>query len=47
MAISKVIYNGATLIDLTSDTITSSALLSEYTAHDKSGNLITGGVNLG
>ena len=47
MPISKVIYGGAALIDLTSDTITPSVLLSGYTAHDKSGNLIQGGGNLG
>ena len=40
--INKVVYNGATLIDLTSDTITPDKLLSGYTAHDKSGAAITG-----
>ena len=40
--INKVIYGGNTLIDLTSDTVTSSRLLNGYTAHDKSGAIITG-----
>lgn len=38
----KVVYNGTTLIDLTADTVTPSALAEGYTAHDKSGALITG-----
>ena len=42
MAVNKVIFGDDTLIDLTADTVTSSALLSSYTAHDKSGALITG-----
>lgn len=42
MAINKVIYGGTTLIDLTSDTVDTSNLLSGYTAHDKSGAVITG-----
>lgn len=40
--INKVIYGGTTLIDLTSDTVVAAALASGYTAHDKSGALITG-----
>ena len=40
--ISKVVYGGKTLIDLTADTITADKLLSTYTAHDKSGATITG-----
>lgn len=40
--VNKVIYGGTTLIDLTSDTVTTSKLLSGYTAHDKSGAAITG-----
>ena len=40
--VNKVIYNGTTLLDLTSDTITPDKLLSGYTAHDKSGATITG-----
>lgn len=38
----KVVYNGTTLIDLTEDTVTASTLMQGYTAHDKSGALITG-----
>lgn len=38
----KIIINGQTKIDLTSDTITANKLLSGYTAHDKSGATITG-----
>lgn len=40
--ISKVIYGGETLIDLTGDTITADTLLRGNTAHDKSGASITG-----
>lgn len=40
--VNKVVYGGNTLIDLTADTVTSSALLSGYKAHDKSGASITG-----
>lgn len=42
MAINKIIYGGTTLIDLTSDTVDAAHLLSTYTAHDKSGAVITG-----
>lgn len=42
MAINKVIYGGNTLIDLTGDTVTEDKILSGYTAHDKSGESITG-----
>ena len=42
MAINKVIYGGNTLIDLTSDTVIAEKMLSGYTAHDKSGALVTG-----
>ncbi len=38
----KVIYNGTVLIDLTADTVTADKILATYTAHDKSGNIITG-----
>lgn len=38
----KVIYNGNTLIDLTGDTVTEDKMLYGYTAHDKSGEEITG-----
>lgn len=40
--INKVIYGGQTLIDLTADTVTADKILSGYTAHDKSGAVITG-----
>lgn len=40
--ISKVVYGGKTLIDLTSDTVTADKLLSSVIAHDKSGAIITG-----
>ena len=42
MAVSKIDFAGNTLIDLTSDTVTASALLKGYTAHDKTGELVTG-----
>lgn len=42
MAISKVIYNGNTLIDLTSDTVVADKLLTGYTAHGKDGSKVTG-----
>lgn len=40
--ISKVVYGGKTLIDLTADTVTAAKILSMYTAHDKSGAPIVG-----
>ncbi len=42
MAISKVIYGGNTLIDLTGDTVTKDKLLKGYTAHGKDGEVING-----
>lgn len=42
MAVSKVVYAGETLVDLTSDTVTANALKEGYTAHDKAGNPVTG-----
>lgn len=42
MAINKVIYGGSTLIDLTGDSVTKDKLLTGYTAHDKSGEVIEG-----
>lgn len=42
MAISKVIYGGQTLIDLTSDTVEDSKLAKGITAHGANGELITG-----
>lgn len=40
--VSKVVYFGDTLIDLTSDTVEASKILKGFTAHDKSGAPITG-----
>lgn len=40
--ISKVEINGATLIDISNDTVTANILAKGYTAHDKTGNIITG-----
>lgn len=42
MGVSKVIYNGDTLIDLTADTVTADKLLSGYTAHGADGEEIIG-----
>lgn len=40
--VNKVVYGNRTLIDLTSDTVTNDKILSGFTAHDKSGSIITG-----
>lgn len=42
MAISKVVYSGNTLIDLTADTIQAEHLIKGYTAHGADGEPITG-----
>ena len=42
MAISKIVYGGQTLIDLTSDTVEASKLLTGTTAHGANGEVITG-----
>lgn len=42
MAISKVIYGGQTLIDLTNDTVTPDKLKKGYTAHGANGEVING-----
>ncbi len=42
MAVSKVIYGGDTLIDLTEDSVTPETLAEGVTAHDASGQKITG-----
>ena len=42
MGISKIIFDGKTLIDLTADTVTADKLLNGITAHGKDGDLITG-----
>ena len=43
--VNKVVYGNRTLIDLTSDTVTKDKILSGFTAHDKSGTIITGTCN--
>ena len=42
MAYNKVVYGEQTLIDLTNDTVDAEHLLAGKTAHDKSGEVITG-----
>lgn len=42
MAYNKVVYGAQTLIDLTEDTVDAEHLLTGVTAHDKSGEVITG-----
>lgn len=42
MAINKVQYGNTVLLDLTSDTVTADKLMQGYTAHDRTGTLITG-----
>ena len=42
MGNSKVIFDGKVLIDLTADTVTKEKLFKGATAHDASGNKITG-----
>lgn len=42
MAISKVVYGGETLIDLTADTVKKDKVLKGYTAHGADGEPITG-----
>lgn len=42
MAVSKVVYGGETLIDLTADTVTPEKVLKGYTAHGADGEQITG-----
>lgn len=42
MSISKVVYGGNTLIDLTADTVKADKILSGYTAHSADGEAITG-----
>lgn len=45
MAISKIVYGGNTLIDLTGDTVVASKLLTGYTAHGADGEPIVGDCN--
>lgn len=42
MAVNKVVYGSETLVDLTNDTVTPETLAVGTTAHDASGNVITG-----
>ena len=42
MAINKIIFGNQTLIDLTMDTVAADKLLTGITAHDKTGEVITG-----
>lgn len=42
MGVSKVVYSGETLVDLTSDTVTAETLAEGVTAHNASGELIVG-----
>ena len=42
MAINKVVYDGNTLLDLSSDTATADKILYGYTAHDHTGEAIVG-----
>lgn len=42
MAVNKVDINGETVIDLTSDTVSAATLAAGVTAHDASGEEITG-----
>lgn len=42
MAINKVVFGQQTLIDLTTDTVTTAHLESGYTAHGKDGAAISG-----
>lgn len=42
MAVSKVVYGGKTLIDLTGDTVTGDKLLEGATAHGKDGEVVAG-----
>ena len=42
MGVSKVVYGGNTLIDLTADTVQANKLLKGYTAHGADGEVING-----
>lgn len=43
-SVNKVVYDGRTLIDLTSDTVVAGAMRQNYNAHDKSGAQISGSI---
>lgn len=40
--VNKVVYGNTVLIDLTADTVTADKILASYTAHDATGNTVTG-----
>lgn len=42
MGVNKIVYGGQTKLDISNDTVTPSALLEGYTAHDNTGALIVG-----
>jgi len=42
MAVNKIVFGNEIKIDLTADTVTADKLATGYTAHDKSGEIITG-----
>lgn len=44
--VSKVVYDGNTLIDISSDTVTAASLLEGYTAHNSAGQLVTGTLSI-
>ncbi len=46
MAISKITFNGTTLMDISSDTVVSEKLVSPETAHASNGTQITGSLDL-
>lgn len=45
MGVNNIKINGETVLDLMSDTVTAETLLKGYTAHNKSGNKITGALS--
>ena len=45
MAFSKIIFNGTTLMDVTSDTVEANKLLANITAHGSDGEVVTGNVS--
>ena len=47
MAVNKVVYGTTVLVDLTGDTVTADKLLKGATAHDASGEAITGTMEAG
>ena len=42
MANNKIVFGSNVLIDLTADTVTADKILASYTAHNASGDIITG-----